>query len=435
MSQNRRLGVQRLTQSNLRDTVAKLRGTPEAAKSVISAAQTVVRDVIARGDEAVIKYTQRFDQVKVEARELRVTESEIEDAYGSVDEDQVQAVKAVKRRVENTERKIIQRIQGPIHEGPGLRVTSEVRAIESVGCYVPGGQAAYPSSLIMTVTPAKVAGVQRVIVCSPPSSSGTLSPLLLVAADVCGADELYRVGGIQAVAAMAYGTETIPPVRKIVGPGNQYVTEAKKIVSGVVGVDSPAGPTEILVVADSTADPTLIARDLIAQAEHGETTICGLVTDSEGLAENVSLELASIIETADRASLVRKALLENGFILKCDDLSLAVDFANSFAPEHLEIVTEEPDKIAEKITSSGLILLGSYTPAAATDYAVGTNHVLPTSGYAKTYSGLSVVDFVRRVNTVRCSKEKLNTLRKTITVLARAEGLPNHAISVEERFK
>jgi histidinol dehydrogenase len=287
----------------------------------------------------------------------------------------------------------------------------------------------------MTVTPAKVAGVPRVVVCSPPTSQGTISPLILVAADICKVDEIYKVGGVQAIAALAYGTETIKPVKKIVGPGSKYVTAAKVIVSQDVAIDMPAGPSEILVLADETADPRLIASDMISQAEHGTDSVAGLITTSEKLAKQVQDNLQKMAFETERSDIIKQSLSTYGFIITCNSNEELVAFANEFATEHLEIITHDPMKIAEKMTSAGVVLIGPYSPVALSDYGSGTNHVLPTGGFGHAFSGLSVLDFTRRVNIVESSKAGLLKVKDSIKVLTEAEGLPNHYKAVEARFE
>ncbi|MBC7130861.1 histidinol dehydrogenase [Candidatus Bathyarchaeota archaeon] len=306
--------------------------------------------------------------------------------------------------------------------------------IKSVGCYVPGGKAAYPSTVVMAVTPAKLAGVERVVVCSPPTRDGEVNPLTLVAADICKVDEFYKVGGAQAIAAMAYGTETISPVCKIVGPGNRYVTMAKVLVSRDVAIDVPAGPSELLIIADETANPRLLAFDMCAQAEHGPDSVVGLLTTSRELVVKVMTELERLTENISRKEIVLEALSNNGFILICNDETEIIEVANTFAPEHLEIITKDSKKLADKISTAGLVLIGAYSTAALTDYCCGTNHVLPTSGFGKVYSGLSTLDFLRRIPIVECSKEGLTKAAKYVKVLAEAEGLENHYRAVEARI-
>jgi histidinol dehydrogenase len=315
-----------------------------------------------------------------------------------------------------------------------VKVVASYRPLDSVGCYVPGGRAVYPSSVLMNVVPAQVAGVDRIVICSPPSKSKTVHPLILVAAKLCGVTEVYRVGGAQAVAALAYGTETIKPVQKIVGPGSAYVAAAKAIVSDRVAIDLPAGPSEVLIIADATANPRNVAMDIISQAEHGEDSIAGVVTTSKSLAQQVAGHLRQALSSVERSDTITQSLTSNGFILVCDSLNLAVEFANEFAPEHLEIITRNANAVAKESRGAGLILLGNYSPVAASDYMVGTNHVLPTGGAAKVHSGLSVLDFVRRVNIVHCSRNGLKSLVPPLKTLALAEGLPNHYRAAAARF-
>ena len=405
----------------------------EAQDSQLQAYVTpIVEDVRRRGDEAVAEYTQKFDNVEVDG--LRVQPMEIQKAYQAVTDGQVEALKELKKRLETVETKRMSLLSFDIRV-EGVDIKCSVRPLRTVGCYVPGGQAAYPSSLIMNVVPAKVAGVTEVIVCTPPGRDGNPSPLTLVAADICGADAVYKVGGAQGVAAMAYGTETIPRVDKIVGPGNRYVTAAKQAVSNVVAIDKPAGPSEILILADGTADPTLIALDLISQAEHGEGGAYGLVTPSASLADAVDAALAGLLEGLPEGDLVGSLLSQGGFTYIVERMDEAVEFANLYAPEHLEILTEGPRGVADKVTSAGLVLLGPYSPVSATDYSMGVNHVLPTGGYGKIASGITVLDYLRFVSVVDSSEEGLAGVKEHVKALSEAEGLPNHSKAVEGRFK
>jgi histidinol dehydrogenase len=287
----------------------------------------------------------------------------------------------------------------------------------------------------MTAVPAKVAGVPRIVVCSPPNAKGTVNPLVLVAADICGVNEIYKVGGAQAIAALAYGTETIKPVRKIVGPGNKYVTTAKILVSKDVAIDMPAGPSEVLVLADETANPRLIALDMISQAEHSEDSVAGLITTSKKFATEVQDWLAKIATAVNRGEIVTKALEKYGFIITCDSIDEAVELTNVFAPEHAEIMTKAHMEIADRITSAGLILVGPYSPVALSDYGSGTNHVLPTGGFGHAFSDLSALDFTRRVSIVESSKDGLLSLKNYMKVMTAAENLPNHYKAIEARFE
>jgi histidinol dehydrogenase len=305
--------------------------------------------------------------------------------------------------------------------------------LDSVGAYVPGGRAAYPSSALMTVVPAKVAGVERVVVCTPPGKDGKANPLTLVAARMAGADEIYRVGGVQAVAAMAFGTETIRPVQKIVGPGNIYVTAAKLLLRSTVEIDMPAGPSEVLIIADYTAEPEVLASDMIAQAEHDPQSISVLVTNDEDLAIATKAEVEKQAAGAARRDIVSKSLAKSA-ILTAGSMEEAIGFSNSFAPEHLEIIVRDPMTVLREIRNAGSVFLGPYTPVAAADYASGTNHVLPTSGYARIFSGLNVDAFVKKITVQQISKDGLRLLSDAITILAEAEGLPAHAESVRKRL-
>jgi histidinol dehydrogenase len=401
---------------------------------VESNVKAIISYVMKSGDAALLSLTEQFDQARLEAKNLRVTPSEIKEAYHKVTQEQLEALKFMKNKISAFEKLTIKQV-GFKTSQVGVTVQSVLRPIESVGCYVPGGQAAYPSTLVMTAVPAKAAGVPRIVVCSPPNAEGKISPLVLVAADICEVNEVYKVGGAQAIAALAYGTETIEPVRKIVGPGSKYVTAAKVFVSKDVAIDMPAGPSEVLVVADETANPQFIAFDMISQAEHGGDSVAGLITPSEKLAEEVQDWLAKTVVGAERGEIVAKALEQYGFIITCKDMSEAIELANAFASEHIEVMARNPKKIAERITSAGLILVGSYSPVALSDYASGTNHVLPTGGFGRAFSGLSALDFARRVSVVASSKDGLEGIRDCVKVMTDVENLPNHYKAVEARLE
>lgn len=397
-------------------------------------AKEIIENVKIKGDLALQEYTQKFDKIKLSSSNLRVTLEEIRAAYETVSQDQVEALKIVKKKLENIEKQTLKKHS--LKKGiEGVKVQTIFRPIESVGCYVPGGLASYPSTLVMTAVPAKVAGVSRIVACSPPNAKCTISPLVLVAADICGVNEIYKVGGVQAIAALAYGTKTIKPVRKIVGPGNRYVTMAKILVSQDVAIDMPAGPSEVLILADETANPKFIAADMISQAEHGTDSVVGLVTISQNVADAVVEWIQKILTKSERKGIIEKSLSEYGFIIICNENKEISSIANIFAPEHLEIMFNDPQKIAEQITSAGLVLIGPYSPVALSDYGSGTNHVLPTGGFGHSFSGLSALDFTRRINVVESTKESLNKMRNTIRVLTEAEGLPNHYAAVESRFE
>lgn len=396
--------------------------------------RAIIEEVKKRGDAALIKFTNEFDNVQLTTKDFRVTPEEIKEAYEKVAREQVFAIEAIKKRLETVEKLLLKQAELTVNMGD-ICIKYCLRPIESVGCYVPGGRATYPSTLIMTAAPAKLAGVPRVVVCSPPSADETINPLTLVAADICKVDEVYKVGGAQAIGAMAYGTESIKPVRKIVGPGNKYVAMAKVLVSRDVAIDMLAGPSELLVLADETANPRFVALDMCSQAEHGSDSVVGLITTSRALAEKVVSELENIVYSMPRSDIVTKALINNGFVIICENVDKMVEIANAFAPEHAEIITGNSEEVAEKVLTAGLILIGSYSPVSLSDYYSGTNHVLPTGGFGKTFSGLSALDFVRKVAVVNCLKEGLLKALEPIKVLAEAENLPNHYKAVEGRFK
>ena len=406
----------------------------KTSASVEKTTKTVINRVRKQGDAGLRQLTRKFDKAKLGVKSLRVTKEEIREAYKATSQQQVDAVKFMQEKVSAFEKLLLNK-EAIKTSNDGIQVQNVLRPIESVGCYVPGGQAAYPSTLIMTATPAKVAGVPRIVVCSPPNAEGKVNPLVLVAADICGVNEVYKVGGAQAIAALAYGTETIKPVWKIVGPGSKYVTIAKVLVSKDVAIDMPAGPSEVLVLADDSANPQLIALDMISQAEHGADSVAGLITTSEKLAAEVQSWVTKIATSASRKEIISEALEKYGFIITCDGIEEAVELANVFAPEHLEVMTKAPMEVAEKITSAGLILLGPYSPVALSDYGSGTNHVLPTGGFGHAFSGLSALDFARRVSIVESSKQGLLTVKNRVKVLTEAENLPNHYKAVEARFK
>ncbi len=394
----------------------------------------IVETVQKKGDEALLEYTREFDGINLSGRGVAVKESEIREAYEKVGEEQIDALTYLKARIAEAERYNLKKLNFSRRE-KGLTISHSLKPIPSVGCYVPGGKAAYPSTLLMEAVPAKVAGVPRIAVCSPPTSNGEINPLVLVAADICGVSEIYRVGGAQAVAALAYGTESISPVMKIVGPGNRFVTIAKALVSRDVAVDFPAGPSEVLVLADEAANSRFVALDLISQSEHSPDSVAGLVTTSEDLAKGVVEEIENLFKEIEREEVVAKSLSENGFVLVCDEWDEAISFVNAFAPEHLEILTRRPSEIAKRIVSAGVILLGPYTPVSGSDYCFGTSHILPTGGFSRVYSGLSVIDFVRRVNVVKCSRERLEEVEGVVKVLALGEALPNHFLALNGRVR
>jgi histidinol dehydrogenase len=394
----------------------------------------IIEEVKAKGDAALVKFTREFDKASLNSRDLIVSREEISEAYNKVTENQIRTIKSTKERLEIVEKHLLERLNAEIKLGE-IRIKFYTRPLKRVGCYVPGGKAAYPSTVVMTAVPARASGVSNIVVCSPPRKDGSLNPLTVVAADICGANGIYKVGGAQAVAAMAYGTQTIKPVDKIVGPGNIYVTLAKMLVSKDVPIDFPAGPSELLVLADETADPRFIALDMCAQAEHGPDSVLGLVTTSRKLVKNTISQLWKIAKSTPRGATVTEALSKNGFACICKAIDEMVEFANAFAPEHVEIILKNQENVADRISTAGVILLGPYSPASLSDYYGVINHVLPTSGFGKIFSGLSALDFVRKIVIVQCSKNGLLEASDVIKFFSEAEKLPVHFKAVEWRLK
>jgi histidinol dehydrogenase len=410
---------------------ARLRKITAIPDSLFQDAMAIMKGVAEHGDSAVVDYTAKFDGVRLDS--LRVGESEMKQAYSQVTKEQVRAVKLMRERLAKSELAVLRRLKGIVVSSGGVRIDRMIKPVASVGCYIPGGKARYPSTVVMCAVPAKAAGVKRIVAVSPPRKDGTVDPLTLLAADICGVDEFYKVGGAQGIAALAYGTQSIKPVSKIVGPGGMFVTAAKLIASGKVSTDMVAGPTELLIYADATANPRLVAVDLISQAEHSADTVCGLVTMSEKLASQVQAQVQSIAEKITRSDIVKSSMENNGFVAVCKNEGACIDFANEFAPEHLEIMCRNADAVAKKIESAGLVLVGRYSPSSASDYSLGSNHVLPTLGFGKSRASLSVLDFVKIVNKVKVSKAGLSMVDSSVREMAAAEGLLNHYEAVRAR--
>lgn len=411
-----------------------LKRSPNHYDSYTEAVHEVIENVKKQGDEAVFAYTKQFDQVELDASNIRVTKEEIEEAYELVDEDLIAVIRKALINIKSYHEK--QRQNSWFDSQPnGIILGQKVTALETVGVYVPGGKAVYPSSVLMNIMPAKVAGVTKIIMTTPPGKDGKVNPNTLVAAHEAGADEIYKVGGAQAIAALAFGTKSIPKVDKIVGPGNIYVALAKKAVFGYVSIDSVAGPSEILVIADETANPRFVAADLLSQAEHDELASAVLVTTSEELAKAVSKEVEDFVAVLSRKDILEKSLQNYGYILLVKDLEEAIDVANEIASEHLEIVTKDPFTVMTKIKNAGAIFLGEYSSEPLGDYFAGPNHVLPTNGTAKFFSPLSVDDFIKKSSIISYSKEALEPIHKDIIKFAEAEQLTAHANSIKVRFE
>jgi len=404
----------------------------ELSEDVSAAAQAIVADVIARGDAALVALSRRFDRVDLDAVGLRVSADEIERAMHDCDADSLEALGLAKARIEAYHRRQIPE-NGRFVDALGAELGLRWTAIEAVGVYVPGGTAAYPSSVLMNTVPAKVAGVPRIVM-TVPVPDGRLNPLVLAAARLAGVDEVYRIGGAQAIAALAYGTATISPVAKIVGPGNAYVAAAKRLVFGTVGIDMIAGPSEVLIVADGTGQPDWIAADLMAQAEHDPAAQAILITDDPLLADAVEVAVDVALKSLPRESVAGAAWREFGAIIVVGRLVEAVALVDAIGPEHLEIASREPERIADGVRNAGAIFLGPHTPEAIGDYVAGSNHVLPTARSARFSSGLGVTDFMKRSSILKLTPEVLAALGPAAITLARAEGLEAHARSVAIRL-
>ncbi len=400
--------------------------------------EQTVNDIIAkvreRGDEALFEYTKEFDKCEINQQTIRVSRQEIEEAYEKVDSE---LIRVMKKSAENITRFHEKQLHNSwiVPEDNGTILGQKITPIAISGVYVPGGKAAYPSSVLMNVLPAKVAGVSRIIMTTPPGADGKVNPGTLVAADIAGVDEIYKVGGAQAIAAMAFGTESIPKVYKITGPGNIFVALAKKACFGFVSIDSIAGPSEILVLADETANPRFIAADLLSQAEHDEMASAILITTSRELAKKVSDEVEQFTRQLSREEIIRKSLDNYGYILVAENMDQAIDAANEIASEHLEILTKNPYETMTKIKNAGAIFLGEYSSEPLGDYFAGPNHILPTNGTAKFFSPLNVDDFLKKTSIISYSRDALESVHKDIELFAKKEGLTAHANSIKVRFE
>ncbi len=411
-----------------------LKRSPNSYGKFEASVAAILADVKEKGDEAVFDYTKRFDGADINAANIVVTKEEIDEAYSLVDEQLVEVIR--KALVNIREYHAKQKQYSWFDSTPnGTILGQKVTPLNRVGVYVPGGKAAYPSSVLMNIIPAKVAGVNQIIMTTPPGKGGRVNPGTLVAANEAGVDVIYKAGGAQAIAAMAYGTDSIRKVDKIVGPGNIYVALAKKAVYGHVSIDSIAGPSEILIIADETANPRYVAADLLSQAEHDEMASAILITTSEELADKVSKEIDSFVAELSRSEIISKSLENYGYILIARDIDEAVETANEIASEHLEIVTKDPFTVMTKIRNAGAIFLGEYSSEPLGDYFAGPNHVLPTNGTAKFFSPLGVDDFIKKSSIISYSREALEPIHEDIIKFANAERLTAHANSIKVRFE
>lgn len=396
--------------------------------------QDIIANVKEKKDEAVFSYTRQFDKADINASNIRVTEEEIQEAYRNVDPALLHVIRKALANIEKYH--ALQKQNSWFNSTEqGTMLGQKITPLAKVGVYVPGGKAVYPSSVLMNIMPAKVAGVGKIIMTTPCNAQGKVNPAVLVAAKEAGADEVYKVGGAQAIAALAFGTESIPKVDKIVGPGNIYVALAKKAVYGHVSIDSVAGPSEILVLADETANPRYVAADLLSQAEHDELASAILITTSQKLAEKVSEEVDGFVRVLERKEIIQKSLDNFGYILVAENMQEAIETANEIASEHLEIVTANPFEVMTKIRNAGAIFIGEYSCEPLGDYFAGPNHILPTNGTAKFFSPLSVDDFVKKSSIIYYSREALEPIHKDIEQFARSEQLTAHANSIAVRFE
>lgn len=411
-----------------------LKRSPANYENYATTVDDILTKVKQEGDKAVFAFTKEFDKAEINKDNILVSDKEIEEAYSQVDEALLSVIRKSAKNIEKYHVKQKQNSWFDANE-EGVILGQKITPIESVGVYVPGGKAAYPSSVLMNIIPAKVAGVPNIIMTTPPDKEGKITPATLVAANEAGISKIYKVGGAQAIGALAYGTDSIPKVDKIVGPGNIYVALAKKAVYGHVSIDSIAGPSEILVLADETANPRYVAADLLSQAEHDELASSILVTTSRDLAEKVSDQIDKFLDVLPRRDIMEKSLKDYGYLLVAKDMDEAIEITNEIASEHLEIMTKDPFMVMTKIKNAGAIFIGEYSSEPLGDYMAGPNHVLPTNGTAKFFSPLSVDDFVKKSSIISYSKEALEKVHKDVITFADSEGLYAHANSIAVRFE
>lgn len=426
--------ILKLTEDTRKDILQNLlKRSPNNYGEFEGRVNAIIEEVRNNRDQAVFNYTKQFDGADINAGNILVTEEEIAEAYEQVDTTLLAVIRKSLVNIKKYHEKQVQNSWFTTEDG--IILGQKVTALATVGVYVPGGKAVYPSSVLMNVLPAKVAGVDRIVMCTPPGKDGKVYPSTLVAAKEAGVDEIYKVGGAQAIAAMAFGTESVPKVDKIVGPGNIYVALAKKAVFGYVSIDSIAGPSEILVLADETANPRYVAADLLSQAEHDEMASAILITTSQKLAEEVSAEIDQFVAELSRKEIIQKSLDNYGYVLVADNMEEAIDTVNAIASEHMEIVTADPFHVMTKIRNAGAIFIGEYSSEPLGDYFAGPNHVLPTNGTAKFFSALSVDDFIKKSSIISYSREALEKVHKDIEQFAECEKLTAHANSIRVRFE
>jgi len=402
--------------------------------SIRESVNDIVNNVKNNKEKALLDYSKKFDNVELSMSDLQVTEEEINEAYDKIDNKLLEALRYAKKN-------LIKFHQAQKREDWSIKIENGVtagqiyRSLDSVGIYVPGGKAIYPSTVLMAATPAFVAGVKNIIICSPPQNNKKIAPEILVAAREFGISQIFKVGGAQAIAAMTFGTDIIPKVQKIVGPGNKWVNVAKQLLSTVVAIDTPAGPSEILIIADDSANYKHVIVDFLSQIEHDPENIGVIVTTSKELVEKIKNNINLFVERTERKDIIKSALKENSLIVKAKDIEECIRVSNIIAPEHLEILTENPKDIMKRITSAGAIFLGPFSPVPLGDYSAGTNHILPTGGSAKKYSGLNIYDFLKIIDVLECDEDGLRILSESAMTIAQFEGLFEHKKSIEERLK
>jgi histidinol dehydrogenase len=426
--------VERLSELSDERYDAIMQRSMEELGDIYEDMRAICEDIRERGDIVTIDHYTKYKE-DISAADLKVTEDEIQRAYGEVPSDVVEHLKFAAGNIEEFHAAQFERDMWSMEIAPGILAGRVIRPVDSAGCYIPGRQASYPSSVLMTILPAKAAGVEQIVACTPPNEGMTANPTSLVAADLAGCHDIYKIGGPWAIASMAYGTESVPQVNTIVGPGNKYVTAAKMAVFGTVSIDAPAGPSEILILADDSANPDWLAIDFLSQAEHDQDAAAVLVTASEELANATAEAVERAFDAADRQEILRPALENNSAIVLVEDMDEAIEFTNEYATEHLEIAVDEPMLLLPRIKHAGSIFLGHYAPVPAGDYASGTNHVLPTGLTAKMFSGLSIDNFLKKPTFQLLSKEGLEHLAPAVMSLAEAEGLPMHGEAVRVRIE
>lgn len=431
MTSIREINSDQINEETLAEYIPRITSQFDAIQdSIIS----IIQSVKERGDNAIVHFTEKFDNVALNSKEIQVTEEEISEAYDRTDADLIKAIQHAKANLIKFH-KAQMREEWSIEIEKGVFAGQIYRPLDKLGIYIPGGRAIYPSTVLMIAAPAYVAGIKDIIMCSPPQNDKKIAPAILVAANEFQIEKIYKVGGAQAIAAMAYGTETIPKVQKVIGPGSIWVTAAKQQLSNIIAIDSPAGPSEILIIGDESTNPNYVIVDFLSQIEHDPDNIGIIVTYSEHLITQIKDSIEKFVVNSERRDIIEKSLTNNSLIIKAKNIDDCIRISNLIAPEHLEILTKEPKKLVKKVINAGAIFLGPYSPVPLGDYCAGTNHVLPTGGSAKTFSGLNLYDFLKTIEVLKCEKEGLENLSSTAIKLAEFEGLINHKRSIEERLK